>query len=61
MESIRTHSRYVGNIYAGLYNKNLIFKLQDLPYDTFDVVSTEKIIKKISKGCAKTLFEKIKG
>ena len=48
MESIRTHSRYVGNIYAGLYNKNLIFKLQDLPYDTFDVVSTEKIIKKIS-------------
>lgn len=44
---LRTHSRYVGNIYLGLYNKKLEFNLSSTKYNGFPTSENQKILKKI--------------
>ena len=45
---IRTHSRYVGIVFLGLYNNKLDFKLASQPYKEFSDLDNKKIEKKIS-------------
>ena len=44
---LRTHSRYVGNIYLGLHNKKLEFNLSSPKYNEFSDSENQKILKKI--------------
>jgi len=55
---IRTHSRYVGNIYLLLKSKNLIFNLEKDKYTSFEDEINKKIVKKL--GIVQYTIESIK-
>lgn len=45
---LRTHTRYVGNIYLGIYGQELKFNIPNTQYIEFSQQENEKVIKKIS-------------